>query len=234
MLIARCVFARPFDGQVITGFAFSYGNVVLLGLPLVLLTLGDERSVPYFILLSIHALTIITATTVLLECSRHRGSSPLKQIINILLGLLKNPILLGIICGITLNSLGLPLTGALDTTVGHMQNAVAACSLFALGTSMTKYRIAGQLSQSISVIVAKNIAFPTCVYFTCTQLFALPAMWTFIAVLMAAQPSGVNAYLFAERYKTARALATTSVFLSTALSLLTIPALLYLYKTGAF
>ena len=234
MQVAKYLFARPFEGQVITGFSFCYGNAVLLGLPLVLLTLGDEASLPYFILLSIHALSLFTVTTVLLEASHHRDASPFHLVGKVFLGLLKNPILLGIVGGLTLNWLGLPLTGALDTTIAYLQNAVAACSLFALGASMTKYRIAGQLKQSATVVLAKNIAFPLCVYLTCTQVFALSAHWTFIAVLMAAQPTGVNAYIFAERYQTAQALATTTVFLSTVCSLLTIPVLLYLYQSGAF
>jgi predicted permease len=230
MLIARRVFARPFSGQVITGFSFSYGNAVLLGLPIVLLTLGDEDSLPYFILLSIHALSLFTVTTIMLESSRHHDASPLRMLRKVFLGLLKNPILLGIVAGITLNRLGLPLTGALDTLAGYLQNAVAACSLFALGSSMTKYKIAGQLKQSLVVILAKNILFPATVYLSCTLLFNLNPHWTFVAVLMAAQPTGVNAYIFAERYHTAQALATTTVFLSTAISLLTIPALLYFYQ----
>jgi predicted permease len=230
MLIAKRVFARPFSGQVITGFSFSYGNAVLLGLPIVLLTLGDEDSLPYFILLSMHALSLFTVTTIMLESSRHHDASALRMLGKVILGLLKNPILLGIIAGITLNRLGLPLTGALDTAAAYMQNAVAACSLFALGASMTKYRIAGQIKQSLVVILAKNILFPATVYLSCTLLFNLNAHWTFIAVLMAAQPTGINAYIFAERYHTAQALATTTIFLSTALSLLTIPALLYFYQ----
>ena len=234
MLISRYLFARPFEGQVITGLCYSYGNAALLGLPLVLLTLGDKASLPFFILLSMHALSLFTVTTVLLEWGRHRDASPFGMAGKVLLGLLKNPILLGIIGGIVLNRLGLPLTGAVDTTIGYLQNSVAACSLFALGASMTKYRIAGQLKQSITAVLTKNIAFPICVYLTCSQFLGLSGHLTFIAVLMAAQPTGVNAYIFAERYGTAQALATTTVFLSTAFSLLTISGLLYLYQSGAF
>ena len=39
---------------------------------------------------------------------------------------------------------------------------------------MTRYRIAGQLVQSIVVSLAKNIALPVCVYLTCTWIFSLP------------------------------------------------------------
>ena len=234
MLVARQVFARPFSGQVITGFSFSYGNAVLLGLPIVLLALGDKASLPYFILLSLHALSLFTITTVMLEYSRHLDASRLKMIGKIFLGLLRNPILLGIVAGITLNRLGLPLTGTIDTTAAYLQNAVAACSLFALGASMTKYHIVGQLKQSVVVILAKNIMLPGLVFLSCTQLFGLSPHWTFVSVLMAAQPTGVTAYIFAERYNTAQALASTTVFLSTTFSLLTIPVLLYLYETGFF
>ena len=234
MMVARYFFARPLSGQVITGFSFSYGNAVLLGLPIVLLTLGDEASLPYFILMSMHALSLFTVTTVMLEFSRHRDASVINMVGKIFVGLLKNPLLIGIIAGIILNRLGLPLTGALDTTAAYLQNAVAACSLFALGASMTKYHIIGQIKQSIVVVLAKNIILPSLVFFSCSQLFGLRPHWTFIAVLMAAQPTGVNAYIFAERYSTGQALASTTVFLSTSFSLLTIPALLYLYEAGAF
>lgn len=71
-------------------------------------------------------------------------------------------------------------------------------------------------------------------YFTCSQVFSLSPHWTFVAVLLAAQPTGVNAYLFAERYSSAQALATTTVFLSTAFSLLALPVLLYLREVGWF
>ncbi len=234
ILVARLIYSRPFDGQVITGFSFAYGNAVLLGLPLVLLTVGDSNALPYFILLSMHALSLFTVTTVLLEVNRHRDVGLVALTGNVLLGLLKNPLLLGILAGFTLNRLQMPLTGVLDTSFAYLQNSVAACSLFALGASLTRYRLVGQFKQSMVVVLAKNLTLPVLVYLCCTLIFDLRALWTFIAVLMAAQPTGINAYIFAERYGSAQALATTSVFLSTVCSLFTIPLLIYLYHQGLF
>jgi len=234
MFVGRRMFLRNIGGQVITAFSFCYGNAVMLGLPLVLLTVGDEQALPYFILLSLHSLSIFTVTTVLLETSRHRDASLRKMIGKVLLGLLKHPLLLGIVGGIVLNRLHMPLTGALDTAAAFLQNSVAACSLFALGSAMTKYGFVGQLKQSLVVVIAKNLVLPAMVYVSCHTIFALSAQWTFIAVLMASLPTGINAYLFSERYNTAQALATTSVFLSTSFSLLSIPVLLFFYQTGFF
>ena len=60
----------------------------------------------------------------LLECSRHRDARTLKLVGHIALGLIKNPILLAIISGLSLSRLGLPLTGALDTGVDYCDTGI--------------------------------------------------------------------------------------------------------------
>ena len=50
----------------------------------------------------------------------------------------------------------------------------------------------------------------------------MPRAWAGVAVLFAACPSGINAYLFAERYGEGIAVASSAVALSTALALGTI------------
>lgn len=60
----------------------------------------------------------------LLECSRHPDARALKLVGNIVLGLIKNPILLAIICGLSLSRLGLSLTGALDTGVDYCDTGI--------------------------------------------------------------------------------------------------------------
>jgi predicted permease len=49
----------------------------------------------------------------------------------------------------------------------------------------------------------------------------MPPVWAGVAVLFAACPCGVNAYLFAERYRQGMADASSAIALSTALSLFT-------------
>ena len=65
------------------------------------------------------------------------------------------------------------------------------------------------------------------------QAGSLPTLFTAFpsgAVIMAAQPTGINAYLFAQRYGICLATATTTVFLSTAFSIISLSALLYLLE----
>jgi predicted permease len=58
----------------------------------------------------------------------------------------------------------------------------------------------------------------------------MPPAWVGVAVLFAACPSGVNAYLFAERYGEGVALASSAIALSTALGVVT--TLLWLQVLG--
>jgi malonate transporter len=50
------------------------------------------------------------------------------------------------------------------------------------------------------------------------QLFRVPGNWTAVAVLLAACPSGINAYLFANRYRVVVASTATVVVVSTLVS----------------
>ena len=227
MLVSRFAFKRDFGAQVITGFSFSYGNAILLGLPLALLTFGEKGAFPFFILLAFHALAAFTVTTIALEYGRSADLSIKTKLVNMAKGIATNPIIIGIIAGAAVNRLGWAVPAPLDALAGFMQNAVTPCALFALGATLTGYGVAGRLTQTSVIILAKCVAFPLVVWVSCRHVFGVDPLWAIVATLLAAQPVGVNIFIFAERYNTARAMATTAVFLSTTFSLLSIPLLLY-------
>ena len=228
MLISRFAFRRGFEAQVLTGFSCSYGNAILLGLPLALLTFGEDGALPFFILLAFHALSAFTITTVALEYGRSQGLAVGPRLFAMLKEILTNPIIVGVLAGAAFNRLGLTIPGPLDALAGFMQNAVTPCALFALGATLTGYRIAGNLKQTGVIIAVKCVAFPLVVWVSCRWVFAIEPLWSIVATLLAAQPVGVNLFIFAERYNTAQAMVTTAIFLSTTFSLLSIPVLLYL------
>ncbi|HAE03168.1 MAG TPA: AEC family transporter, partial [Rhodospirillaceae bacterium] len=95
-----------------------------------------------------------------------------------------------------------------------MQGAVLPCALFALGSSLKRYGIAGRVVQSMVQVSLKIMLFPLLVYLAGTYMFSLDPLWVQIATITAAQPSGVMVYIFSQKYGTAQALATTSICLS--------------------
>ena len=95
---------------------------------------------------------------------------------------------------------------------------------------MTRYGIAGRVEQSVFVVLMKIVIFPAAVWILAVPVFHLPALSAMVAVLVAAQPCGVNLYLFAQRYQVGCALSTTSVFLSTAISMLSLSLLVSAFQ----
>lgn len=226
LFVSANVFGRNSAARVIYAMSTSFGNTVLVGLPLVLLAYDGAGALPYFILMSVHSLLLFTATALLLEHARQRNCTEGGFYSNLLTSLISNPVLIGAMLGLVLNYLGLALPGALDQMAQYLQEAVPACALFALGASLTRYRIVGRLPEVYSAVLAKNLLLPILVWVCARFVFGLGPEQILAAVLMAALPTGIHVYVFAERYGSAQRLATTTVFVSTVAGVFTLTGLL--------
>ncbi len=233
-VLGRRVFGRDWMGAIMTGFTASFGNTVLLGVPLVLRAFGEEGAIPVFLIISLHGLTLMTATTIFLEVAKSGQSaavaSPGAIALQALRGVSRNPLIGGLALGLAFNFGGVPVPKLADDFLALMQGAVVPCALFAMGTSLAQYGFRGRLGQSLTLVALKCVLFPGLVFAATALIFELPPVWTAVAVLIAAMPSGVNAYLFANRYGSGEAMASTSIVLSTVFSIFSIPAVLYYYN----
>lgn len=235
--------AKPFrhdrSKSVITALSATFGNGVLLGLPVLLSTVGEEAVVPYFIILAFHGLSLFSVSTILLERAKRlnyvefeglpeSNPSTLKSIIGLINSLGRNPILVAIVLGLVMNLLNLKLPYTLDKIAEIMGNTVTGASLFALGATMSHYKLSGQLGASLVISISKILLLPALVYVFGTYVFELKKIWLIAALVFAAQPTGVSAYVFAEQYKSGVPLSTTTIMLSTILSMVTLPVIIYL------
>jgi len=215
-----------FRARVMLGLSSTFGNLALLGLPITILAFGPGAAVPVFIILSMHALTCFTLTTVLMELHEHAQRSPAALAVGVLGSLLRNPFILALLLGLALNHFDLPLRGPLDRAAAAMEHAVTPCALFSLGVSLAGIRIGGALREAALPVVFKLLLLPALVAWAAVAVFHLDPDWARTAVLLAAQPTGVLSHTFAERYAAGREMTTTAVFLSTVFSTFTLTALL--------
>jgi len=229
-LASRLVFRRPFAEQVLSGFASSYGNTVLLGIPIVLTAYGEAAGIPLFLIIAFHSPILVTANTLLMEFARGRGGGRQTRRA-IARATIANPIVMGVLLGAAFNVLSLPIPAAADRLLALLGQAAAPAALFATGASLAAYRLAGALAESSTWVALKLVVHPLLVFALC-RLLAIDSLWTQVAVTVAALPAGVNAYLFAQRYDTGVRAATTTVFLSTLVSALTLSVLLWMFHAG--
>lgn len=229
-LLGRFAFGREPVGAIMTGMGSAFSNTVMLGLPLILLAYGEAATLPFFLILSVHGLIMFTGTTLLLEFARSEERDILNLLRHVVSGLIKNPILLGLLSGFAANFSGLQMPGPLLHVAETMQGAVLPCALFVLGSSLKRYGVVGRVSQSLITVSMKLILCPALVYCFGTYLMDVDPLWVQIAVITAAQPSGVMVFIFAQKYGTAQALATTSIFLSTVFSVASLWLILWLFQ----
>lgn len=231
MATTALVFRLEAGTRIIAALGSAYGNAVLLGLPLMLLAFGDEGAVPYLVLVSVHTLLLYSISAILLELVRQRQAGKGRFSSSVAIGLSSNPILIGIAAGLLFNFSGFSLPGPVDRITQYMQHAVAACSLFALGAALTRYKIAGRLPETFLVVLSKNVVLPVFVWLVAQYVLVLNTLEIIAAVLFAAQPTGIMVYLFAERYGVGQRLATTSIFISTVVSIVTVTVVLALVRS---
>ncbi|XOV88607.1 MAG: AEC family transporter [Pseudomonadota bacterium] len=203
-------------GASVFAMSATYSNVVLLGIPLVVATLGAEGTVPLFIIVSTHAAIMFVMTTLFAELrSGSLASLPL-QTVKVLA---RNMIVVGLLAGLTLNLAGLSLPATLDNMAAYLGSAALPCAVFSMGASISLYRITGDLTRISLAVMLKNGVHPLLVWLVCDPLLELPRAWTAVAVVLAACPSGINAYLFANRYQAGVAATASVVVMSTLLSI---------------
>lgn len=227
-LVSRVLFHRPPVEQVLSGFGASYGNTVLLGIPIVLTAYGEAASIPLFLIIAFHSPILVTGTTLLVEMARGRSGDTRHARRAILRSTVANPIVLGVVLGAAVNVASVPVPTAADRLLALLGQAAAPAALFATGASLAAYRLAGALAESSAWVALKLVVHPLLVYLMC-RLLAIETLWTQVAVTVAALPAGVNAYLFAQRYETGVRAATTTVFLSTLVSAVTLSILLWVF-----
>ena len=226
MLAGARLFRLSFGEGVIAGFVASQSNTVLVGIPLLLRAFGEPAAVPLFLLIAIHLPIMVTTATVLIEGRGNVRFGTLAQ------KLLLNPILLAIFLGLAWRATGLGFSGPLKSIIEQLSAAAIPCALVAMGLALRRYGLHEDISLSAVVTGMKLVVHPALVYLFATRIFTMPPAWAGIAVLFAAMPSGVNSYLFAQRYKTGMGLTSGTISLSTALSVVTTPIWLWFLGVG--
>ena len=226
MILARRVFHVQHGESVIAGFCASQSNTVLVGIPLLLSAYGEAGRVPLFLLIAVHLPIMVAAATLLIE--GRRGVN----FLNLARRLFFNPILMGIFVGLAWRATGWRLGGPLNSVVDSLAAASIPCALMAMGLALRRYGLHSNFRLSLAVTAMKLAVLPFIVYMLAIWVFPMPPAWAGIAVLFAAMPSGVNSYLFAERYKVGVALSSGTIALSTGLSVISTLFWLWLLGVG--
>lgn len=201
----------------IVGFSAGQANTVLVGIPMILGTMGERGTLPAILIIAIHLPITMTVVTLLIARGEKGGGS----LLGLMRSLVTHPILVAIFAGILWRSSGMATPELVAKVLKFIADTAAPCALIAMGMSMTKVSFTGHRRLIVLVTVLKLVLHPVLVYILGVHVFHLPPAYSGAAILFAACPTGINAYLVAERYRSGGAIASGSIALSTILAVFT-------------
>lgn len=234
-VLVRRLFRRDARAGLVAGVSSSYGNALLIGIPLIITAYGAEGAAAISLLIAVHLPIMMTASAILIERALVKdGLSPDADAATIarslVRNLVKNPIVLGLFAGILWRLTGLPIAGPAGSLVARIGDVAATLALFSVGMNLRTYGVSGHVMPAFVVGFVKLIAMPAVVLLVVAYLIDLPPVWAKAIVIAAACPTGVNAYLVASRFRTGQALASNSITLTTALAVITVSVWLHVVE----
>lgn len=224
--LATRLFGRDAKIGVIGGMSSSFANNVFIGLPLVAHMVGKDGLVAVSILLAIHLPIMMIAGTILMEGAsarvdggQSRGLAAIFRQVGA--NLARNPLVISLAVGLAFNFLGLSLNPAVATVIDQLAASAGPAALVSIGMALTRYPIRGDVGLSASVGVLKLALMPMMVYLA-GILLDLPPDWRAALVLTSSVPTGINAWLIAQRFRSGQSLAASVISITTAFGVLTV------------
>lgn len=228
--LARFAYRRTARERPIFGLTTSFGNVVMMGTPVIYTAFGEAGMVPFLLIATFHSMLLLTLATVFLESAEgHGGAGYLDAGRKAVSALLRNPVVLSILAGIAFGMTGWSLPRPVDRFAELLAGAAAPAALVALGGSLAAFRVAGELGQSLPAVAVKALLHPLLAWLLAAQVFGLDALPVAVITIVAAMPTGATVFVMAREYESAVPAASTIVLISTSVSVLTLAALLIHY-----
>ncbi|WP_375257567.1 AEC family transporter [Citreimonas sp.] len=204
----------------------AIGNTGFLGVPMLAVLLGQEAVGPIILVLSIDLIVFSSALVILVTGSRGTGGAG-AIVRTVLLGLVKNPMIVAIVSGLAFAWTGLPLPAPVNDFLTILGNAATPGALFAIGASLAsksaeRLQIAGWLS------FCKLVLHPALVALAAFFVFPVDAYKASVAISAAALPVAGNVFILAQHYGVAPQRVSASILISTTASILTVSAVIAL------
>ena len=215
---------RPLTEAVMEAHTAVIGNTGFLGVPMLVMILGAEAAGTVLLVLSIDLIVFSSLLTIIITLAREGRISPALPKV-ILVGLLKNPMVVAMAAGLLWSATGVPLPTPIAATMTLLGAAATPGALFAIGATLTQSR-AERLTVAGWLSFAKLVLHPLAVGGAALFIFRVEPFAAGVLISAAALPVAGNVYILAQHYGVAVARVSAAILISTGLSVLTLPLIL--------
>jgi predicted permease len=233
MLSSRLAVNGGLARMSLQGIAASWGNVAYMGVPLCLVAFGEAGLPPAMLSAIVTAVVSMVFGVMLIELEVARGRGPLTTFLRAVWKVAKNPLPMSIAAGLVWSGLALPLPTPVERWLDLLGVAAAPCALFAVGLLLSDKPLSDSGQSIRSGLAEASLA--TAIKLLLQPLLAGCVLPLFVdprsvpgqaALILAALPTGANAFVLAKQFDIAVEQNTAAVLLSTMLSVITVSTLL--------
>ncbi len=209
----------------------TFGNTVQIGIPLSAALFGEKGLSIHIAIVSLHALSLLTVCTALVEldlararaAQGHADSHLWATLLSTARNTVIHPVVLPVLAGLLWNALGWPLPQVIDETLLTLSQAVVPLCLVLIGLSLAYNGVRGAVKGALALCALKLLLLPAVVLVVSHWGLGLNGLPLAVVVMVAALPVGSNALIFAQRYDCSQAEVTAAMVFSTLAFLLTAP-----------
>jgi predicted permease len=212
------------------GLAGAYGNIGYMGPGLAFATIGPEAAVPVALIFCFDTILIFSLVPFLMALSAPERKPVSAMALDVAKKIALHPFILATAAGVAAAAARFEAPVALDRLMEFLQNAAAPCALFALGVTVALRPVQKVPYEVPLVVLAKLALHPLLALLLLWAMGPLPESWIYTAVLMAALPPALNAFIIARQYDTWVQQASSSVLLGTLASVVTLTGTMWLVK----
>ncbi|SMX30657.1 AEC family transporter [Actibacterium lipolyticum] len=200
------------------------GNVGFLGVPMLVLLLGEAAIGPVMLVLAVDLIVFGSLIVILITGSRD-GRMSMGIFRTVGAGLIRNPMIVSISLGLAWSAAELPIPEPMNQFLSLLGAAATPGALFAIGASLAS-KSAERLAVSGWLSFAKLILHPGAVAISAFILFPVEPYAAGVMIAAAALPVAGNVYILAQHYGVAPHRVSASILISTALSIFTLSAVI--------
>ena len=193
-------------------------NFIIYGIPLTTYVFGAEKSSVCGMMIMIMVSLFNVAAVIVLEMFREGGKIRPKQL---LLGVVKNPLLQGCVAGLLFYLLQIRLPSFIASPVSSLAGIATTLALVVLGANLRFDELKRNSRTVTAVLVIRLIVLPL-VMVTFSYLIGLRGVELFLILMIFGTPVATSSYPMAQNMGGDGQLAGQLVFVSTVASLATI------------
>jgi len=217
----------------VLALASIFSNTLMIGVPLIGLAYGQEGQVLLFTLISLHALVLLSAATLVLELQVASEQAALsgehravwRTVASAVRNAIIHPVPLPILVGLIYAQTGWGLHPVVDRPLALLGSAFGPIALVLVGITLSQTPIGKHFLSALKLSLVKTVLHPA-LMLGVGWLLGLRGLHLAVMTVAAALPIGANVFLFSQRYRKEEDTVTAGVAVSTAMAVLSVSAVM--------